>query len=1254
MNNLSVKYNLGVVLSKMSAAIRLCSGVLLAVLWLFVFPASSEAATTVTIGGTVSAGTEEIKIVNGGETIAIILSDNEWAENVVSLETKCNLLFDSLVAESESSEWANVIAALKTTAGAVERNSDTKVTITLPAPDDYNITSNQTITVNVPASLLEDSSNPVKSPGGFIIRANRAAAITGTVTKAATESNIVAGGKTIIITITNDTWVADAISNTGKRDSLLDGLKATGETEGTEWIKVVNALKAAPDLEAVITRKSDTVVTITLPAISDYNITASQTITANIPKELLSAGIDLVEPAPSFTISPAIPEATLGGTATKGNSEQDIYKGGKTIVITLSNDIWAPDLIMNQAKREALFDGLEAGTEKTEWTKVVNALKAAPDPGSVITRNSDTVVTITLSATAAYDIMSDQTITLTIPASALASANEDVTAFPDFTVAPVAAVLSGTAVQSPIGKNDIIMGGKTIVITLDNDCWVSDVASNKTKRDALIEGLTADGTEGSEWNKVLTALKTSSTGVSRTSQKEVTITLPATPDYNITANQTITLRVPSDSLSSGGGGVTATPIFTVQLSTAVAAGISGTVVSDPTSEADIIAGGKTIIITLTNDTWASDIATNATNRNALLNALTSTTESAQWKKVVATLKATTIALLRNSDNVVTITLPACNGYNIKDDQIVSLTIPKKVLTTASANVTASNTFEVAAINPSAEITGTIRNATEAEIFNGGSTIIITLDGGDTWASDVAGNATKRNALLTGLVAASEDREWKKVITALKATTSSVVRSSNTEVTITLPAVNKYNITADQIVTLSIPPALLTLGNSTVVATPSLTITPVSATATLSGTMTTGTITEADIIKGGKEIAILLTKNTWVSDVASTKSKREALIDGLTTASANNIQWAKVIKGLKADPSSVQRVTDCEVIITLPPTPSYAISADEVVSLTIPKRLLGINADDMAGSPSLIIKPAGTAVLGGTIITDSPNEAEIIGGGKNLTVTLTNDTWAADISSAKDKREALFAGLTASNQTSEWTKVVNALKDAGAGAIAKNSDTVITITLPPVADYSITNRQTITLTIPQSALTLTSADVQAVPCLTIAVKMGDLLANDAKLSQLLTNHSLRQIQVTVPPKYVDTVQINHFPIETKYITSIDVLCESTVVRVAAMADGVTHENSSYSLSSGKKLFNIGFSGLAAPGDIELRVYDSYGTQLQTEITVQYVEGLSDPVQALDSDLSGTYTLYQLIDDTAKFNDILDAYTLDELIISTITG
>lgn len=82
------------------------------------------------------------------------------------------------------------------------------------------------------------------------------------------------------------------------RLDILDGL-VSAQNEAASW----NAEKLLID-ESVIVRTSDTVVTITLPALSGYVITADETITDTVPGVSLTQRINLIA-TPTILISNA-------------------------------------------------------------------------------------------------------------------------------------------------------------------------------------------------------------------------------------------------------------------------------------------------------------------------------------------------------------------------------------------------------------------------------------------------------------------------------------------------------------------------------------------------------------------------------------------------------------------------------------------------------------------------------------------------------------------------------------------------------------------------------------------------------------------------------------------------------------------------------------------------------------------------------------------------------------------------------------
>lgn len=145
----------------------------------------------------------------------------------------------------------------------------------------------------------------------YAIRPQVSAAITGTITASVNEADIVAGGKTTIITLTNDKWIAaGGASFDLQRDEIIAGCdSAQSETFGWDLVP-----KLSQSLGGVV-RTSDTVVTITWDAFGTYNITATETITVTVPGTALINGVGAVA-TPTFTITHV---STAGGPLVNGN-----------------------------------------------------------------------------------------------------------------------------------------------------------------------------------------------------------------------------------------------------------------------------------------------------------------------------------------------------------------------------------------------------------------------------------------------------------------------------------------------------------------------------------------------------------------------------------------------------------------------------------------------------------------------------------------------------------------------------------------------------------------------------------------------------------------------------------------------------------------------------------------------------------------------------------------------------------------------
>ena len=133
------------------------------------------------------------------------------------------------------------------------------------------------------------------------------AVITGT---SFTESQIVSGGQTIVITLTNDTWLAAGtgpIGSIANTQALIDGLvSAQSETNGFNAERTNIAVTD-------IARTSSTVATLTLPVLGTYEITADETLTWTIPAAVLTGA------------SPVVATPTIGITAQVGAFKIDYF-----------------------------------------------------------------------------------------------------------------------------------------------------------------------------------------------------------------------------------------------------------------------------------------------------------------------------------------------------------------------------------------------------------------------------------------------------------------------------------------------------------------------------------------------------------------------------------------------------------------------------------------------------------------------------------------------------------------------------------------------------------------------------------------------------------------------------------------------------------------------------------------------------------------------------------------------------------------
>ena len=366
--------------------------------------------------------------------------------------------------------------------GSMNGTTDQVVSFSVTAnPGDYVQAADGQMTVFV---VNEDTSDWIRIDRITVdVAVDASADLTGTLVPSALEGEIVAGGETLIITLTNDSWDPTVGADNAITTALINGIDSA-QGEATGWDA---AVKANLDFNDV-TRTSPFVVTVTLGAEPTYQITAAETITVTVPASAVA--------------------------------------GGETLVITLTNDTWDPTVGADNAITTAVINGIDsAQSEGTGWDAVVKAGLTFNEA----TRTSSTVVTITLPAFATFD------------------------------VGAASAALSGTLVPSAL-EGEIVAGAETLVITLTNDTWDSTVGANNAITTAVINGIDSAQAEGTGWDAVVKAGLTFNEVV-RTSNTVVTVTLPAFATYGITADETIEVTVPATAVT--GNAIVAAPTFNV-------------------------------------------------------------------------------------------------------------------------------------------------------------------------------------------------------------------------------------------------------------------------------------------------------------------------------------------------------------------------------------------------------------------------------------------------------------------------------------------------------------------------------------------------------------------------------------------------------------------------------------------------------------------------------------------------------------------
>ena len=182
-----------------------------------------------------------------------------------------------------------------------------------------------------------------------------------------------------------------------------------------------------------------------------------------------------------------------------------------------------------------------------------------------VVRLDDTHLRIFLPQAARFDLLAPQAVELTIPAAAVLS-NERIAARNTLQLRAEAGYvrLSGSLLD---GTEVAVQTGASLFLTLHSDAWAADIGHAGEATEALLEGIRASGTEPTGWTAIVTPQLASNafgrySNVWRLNDTTIRLDVRA-PAYEITAPEMLSFVIPSIALASKDANCTVYPSLSI-------------------------------------------------------------------------------------------------------------------------------------------------------------------------------------------------------------------------------------------------------------------------------------------------------------------------------------------------------------------------------------------------------------------------------------------------------------------------------------------------------------------------------------------------------------------------------------------------------------------------------------------------------------------------------------------------------------------
>lgn len=387
----------------------------------------------------------------------------------------------------------------------------------------------------------------------------RTVGVTGTATASITEADVVTGGKTVILTLTGDTYVSDTVVPPviEAADCTVSGTN----TPGDPWL-VSTPAAALGDLLIFYLAWDDSTATTAVTAPAGKN---SETLTA-INATPVTDGSTETRAKAWYTVTTA---AWVAGTLSFDPNATESWSA--TVVRVPAGEF--------DASTPIGATSTSAATTTSDTTVDSPAFSAGATDGNGTLLWFAGVDTDPLSATppTGWGILQRQDL---------------------------GDVAHGVAARTAAVTNSESITSQTWSIAGDSWTSIAVIVRKPTQsffaaqRSAIATGLDSGQSEALGWDaKVKVNIPVAN--VVRTSATVCTITLQAQSDYNITAQETITATVPAAALTAGSVAVVGTPTVTVDTGTGPISGTLAATLGAMTAAAAVtVATAATLALTL--------------------------------------------------------------------------------------------------------------------------------------------------------------------------------------------------------------------------------------------------------------------------------------------------------------------------------------------------------------------------------------------------------------------------------------------------------------------------------------------------------------------------------------------------------------------------------------------------------------------------------------------------------------------------------